>query len=99
MDNSDLIAVAALIVSFMALFVSFSTKFSKFANAPWINIIGFMNGVVFIFMGFYVFYLWSSNQQGPPPLSVFLLGMVMIGAGLGAIVAVLRDERKRSNRP
>ena len=110
MNASDFIALAALIISFMALLVSLSTKFSDFANAPWERLLGFVSGLLYTFGGLCLLYLWGfrpdplalimerwiNDDPLTPPLPLWTLKAIAIGLlVLGPVVMAMALVEER----
>ena len=96
MDTSDFIAVAALIVSFMALFVSFTTKFSEFADANWGNVGLFTVGVFLVLLFLFFLYVWAFYPPTPEQQTDAILSTLsapLIGFSL-IIIAIVRERRR-----
>lgn len=96
MTGSDPIAIAALIVSILALVVAFSTRFSEFANASWWNIFQFIAG-----LGIWVFavYLVIDSRTRGQVLDLPSLGFIafMVWGGWRVVSDAIKSER--SNTP
>jgi amino acid transporter len=102
METSDVIATVALVLSLMALFVSFTTKFSEFATASWGNIGLFVVGFSFLLLG--LFSLWAFLFSPIPPDETMGRVVIVWGSSIGAlimgsvlVVIAVRRERKKKD--
>lgn len=112
MDISDYIALAGFVVACIGFLVSFSSSFSDFANAPWINLLLFLSGLCFFLLGISLlfffhfspnrYYLWMLEIRPViafrTPLVIYKLAPYFpLIVGLMAMIAAMRQERKRTS--
>ena len=93
MDMSSYIALAALAVSLLALFISFTTKFTDFAKAPWWGIFLFLAGMIYVCGAIFFFFLWYSNPAAMSLSERFFAAFLLL-FGPGLIVYSIWHTRK-----
>ena len=92
MDSSDYIAIAALAVSFLALFLSFTTKFTEFAKAPWYEISFFVLGATALVQGLIFLTLWVAGEDIYNELKIAAIVEPILGTAL--IIYAISRARK-----
>jgi len=104
MSLSDYLAITALLVSLLSLFLTFTTKFTDFAAASWENIFGFLGGLIITLVSFvfgallaYQVYMGPNSRfgvsaflEGQPQASIFLrVPMAFLMFAVGFMLARL----------